>query len=50
MNKLQYAVDDIWTSAKGKGHLKRLDNLLLAPTQTSCITKRMDEDIKFAFF
>jgi len=49
-NKLQNVVDDIWTSAKRKGHLQLSDSLLLAPTQTDCITKRMDKDIKFAFF
>jgi len=50
MNKLQNVVDNIWTSAKRKGHLQLSDNLLLAPTQTDCTTKRMDRDIKFAFF
>ena len=49
-NKLQNVVDDIWTAAKHKGHLQLSDNLLLAPAQTDCITKRMDRDIKFAFF
>ena len=34
---------------KRKGHLKLSDNLL-APAQSDCITKRMDRDIKFAFF
>ena len=50
LTKLQNVVDDIWTSAKCKGHLQLSDSLLLAPTQTDCITKRMDKDIKFAFF
>ena len=49
-NKLQNVLDDIWTAAKRKGHLQLSDNLLLAPAQTDCITKRMDRDIKFAFF
>ena len=49
-NKLQNVVDDIWTSAKHKGHLQLSDNLLLAPTRTGYITKRMDRDIKLAFF
>ena len=49
-NKLQNVVDDIWTAAKHKGHLQLSDNLLLAPAQSDCITKRMDRDIKFAFF
>jgi len=48
--KLQNVVDDIWTSAKRKGHLQLSDSLLLAPTQTDSITKRMDKDIKSAFF
>ena len=48
-NKLQNVVDDIWTSAKRKDHMHLSDNLL-APTQNDYVTKRMDRDIKLAFF
>jgi len=49
-NKLQNVVYDIWASAKCNGHLQLSDSLLLAPAQSDCITKRIDRDIKFAFF
>jgi len=47
-NKLQNVVGDIWTSAKGKGHLKLSDNLLLARTQK--LHHKKNGCIKSAFF